>query len=757
MYSQKYSRQQYTLEQINGGPVKESHFKILISNITELAVEIVKNITLQNYHKITLCDGSNTNKTEMLNKILTNPKVNYIVTELTLNCIEQYDLVIFVDHTPTIIPKGPYIIVKTLGVTGQIFYNCIGENFKPIEKCDLYEELHSLYLANYDSNLDKFIENVQTYCKNININIINKFHKTYLYKLAPINSIIGSLVSQEVLKIANNILLLNKGYQYFEAFSCIQDNLILKNVENDRYGGQINIFGEEFQTKLKNSTCFIVGMGSIGNELFKNLLMMGVGNIVITDPKTITDANTGTHFLFGDNDIGKYKTDVSKLVAKDINKDVIVTGYQNYVNVKTEKLYDKKFYENITCVFGSVDNTDTRTYIDNRCVLFKTPFIDCGSDGFMGHTQVVIPYLTESYASINDPNEISYPLCAIASFPTIIEHCIIWAQEQLEEVFCKHVLIFEEYLKNPVDKEENREILLNIFNSIPNTRNGCYLIATKLLKKMYFDNIEELLNKFPPDYLLEDGTLFWAPPKKCPHTITFNDGVSQNFINIFTKLWMKTFIIPQNAYFPAVSEIPTDLSIYKNITFNIQQPNAKFVHYASILRAMNYDIEPINEFNSTKISEKIIPRLPSTSGLVAGLACLEFYKIIQKMDKIEDYKNSFVSFDNIIQSEPGTFNANGKYSLWDSFVVTNDEAPCVKDFIKLFETKYKINVTAIIYGSFMFYSTIFSNDKLTQRLEMNIVKLIETELKIKLEGTITLQIYDDNDDDEDLPSVLFMI
>jgi ubiquitin-activating enzyme E1 len=382
----------------------------------------------------------------------------------------------------------------------------------------------------------------------------------------------------------------------------------------------------------------------------------------------------------------------------------------------------------------------------------------------MGHTQTIIPNLTESYNSSNDKGEQTYPLCAVTSFPTIIEHCIIWAQEQLEEIFCKNVFIFKEYVANPdtIKKYDNGEgILLEIFNSIPHTFDGCYLMASKIFEKLFCDNINELLNKFPKDYVMDDGTLFWTEPKRCPHIIPVNDKtklISDKFVNICAKLWMSTFTIPKDILFPKVTSLPEDLSIYKKIIIKIQKPHAKLVYYGSTLRALNYDIPHIDEFNSAKISEKIIPRLGSTSSMVAGLAILEFCKIVQKKDKIEDFTNNFIDkFGSIINAEPIGCDTGGKYSIWDSFIVNSTEVKSTQDFIDLFQEKHNITITAIIYGNFMFYSTIFDNKKLDERLKMSIVDIIEKETQTKLQGQITLQIYDDSDDDDELPNVLFII
>ncbi len=65
----------------------------------------------------------------------------------------------------------------------------------------------------------------------------------------------------------------------------------------------------------------------------------------------------------------------------------------------------------------SQDNVEARNYVDEMCVRHKKWFIDSGTQGTKGHTQVVIPGISESYVNTLDPVEESIPLCTLKSFP----------------------------------------------------------------------------------------------------------------------------------------------------------------------------------------------------------------------------------------------------------------------------------------------------------------------------------------------------
>jgi ubiquitin-activating enzyme E1 len=63
-------------------------------------------------------------------------------------------------------------------------------------------------------------------------------------------------------------------------------------------------------------------------------------------------------------------------------------------------------------------------YMDQRCVLYAKPLLESGTLGTKGNTQVVIPFVSESYGSSQDPPEKQTPSCTLKSFPNVIQHCI---------------------------------------------------------------------------------------------------------------------------------------------------------------------------------------------------------------------------------------------------------------------------------------------------------------------------------------------
>ena len=103
-------------------------------------------------------------------------------------------------------------------------------------------------------------------------------------------------------------------------------------------------------------------------------------------------------------------------------------------------MYDETFFEGIDGVTNALDNVKARgllyillsslywlekgLYMDQRCVLYKKSLLESGTLGTKGNSQVIVPDLTESYASSQDPPEKETPSCTIKNFPNAINHTI---------------------------------------------------------------------------------------------------------------------------------------------------------------------------------------------------------------------------------------------------------------------------------------------------------------------------------------------
>src|SRR5262245_60044954 len=72
------------------------------------------------------------------------------------------------------------------------------------------------------------------------------------------------------------------------------------------------------QAKLDAARVLVVGAGALGNEILKNLALLGVGNVFVADVDTIERSNLSRSILYRESDTGLSKAEVACRTIKSI-------------------------------------------------------------------------------------------------------------------------------------------------------------------------------------------------------------------------------------------------------------------------------------------------------------------------------------------------------------------------------------------------------------------------------------------------------
>ncbi|CAN5451589.1 hypothetical protein BH10PLA1_BH10PLA1_10940 [soil metagenome] len=67
--------------------------------------------------------------------------------------------------------------------------------------------------------------------------------------------------------------------------------------EEDRFH-RFKLIGWWDQAKLARSKVLVIGAGALGNEIIKNLALLGVGHVMIADKDTIENSNLSRSVLY---------------------------------------------------------------------------------------------------------------------------------------------------------------------------------------------------------------------------------------------------------------------------------------------------------------------------------------------------------------------------------------------------------------------------------------------------------------------------
>jgi molybdopterin/thiamine biosynthesis adenylyltransferase len=144
-------------------------------------------------------------------------------------------------------------------------------------------------------------------------------------------------------------------------------------VETDRYARQRLIEWWK-QDRLQAARVLVAGAGALGNELLKNLALLGVGYLLIIDFDQIEYSNLSRTTLFNETDIGKSKVDSAAKVLTKLNPDVSI----HTINGDLFHDVGLGYYRHCHLVIGCLDNLAARSQVGLSCVLAGTPYLDGG-------------------------------------------------------------------------------------------------------------------------------------------------------------------------------------------------------------------------------------------------------------------------------------------------------------------------------------------------------------------------------------------
>lgn len=475
--------------------------------------------------------------------------------------------------------------------------------------------------------------------QNVEIEFDEKLIRELSYQargdLNPMAAFFGGVVAQEVLKAVSGKFSPIQQWLYFDSLESLPTSTA-RSVElckpiGSRYDGQIAVFGREYQEKISNVKQFLVGAGAIGCEMLKNWAMIGLGTgpqgeVIVTDMDSIEKSNLNRQFLFRTPDVGKMKSDCAASAVQIMNPDLVghITSLKDRVSPETEETFNEEFWTRLDGVTNALDNVEARTYVDRRCVFFRKPLLESGTLGTKGNTQVVLPHLTESYSSSQDPPEKEFPMCTVRSFPNKIDHTIAWAKEYMfENLFVSSPATVNLYLTQPnyiettLKQGGNQRAILETLRDYlttdrPRTFEDCIAWARLLFEREFNNKIQQLLYNFPKDSETSSGTPFWSGPKRAPDALKFDPSDPTHFGFVVAAANLHAF--NYNIKSPGL-----DKDIYLRELDNIIVPDFSPAEGVKI-QANDSDPDPNAEaqgssFDDTDELKKIIDLLPQPADL----------------------------------------------------------------------------------------------------------------------------------------------
>jgi molybdopterin/thiamine biosynthesis adenylyltransferase len=138
---------------------------------------------------------------------------------------------------------------------------------------------------------------------------------------------------------------------------------------------------------VRAASALVIGAGALGNEVAKNLAMMGVRLIVVVDRDTVEVANLTRSIFFREADHGRMKAEVLTKRLADFNPEVRILP----LNGDLEEVLGLGLVRRMDMIFSCLDNRLARRSINRMCQKLAKPWVDGSMENLLGDVTVYLP------------------------------------------------------------------------------------------------------------------------------------------------------------------------------------------------------------------------------------------------------------------------------------------------------------------------------------------------------------------------------
>lgn len=512
------------------------------------------------------------------------------------------------------------------------------------------------------------------------------------YRFPVIDSIIASIIAQEIVKITGTFTPLHQEFLIDYSEFYVKNDMYLNNLYKNKKKNFENIYGllsKQMIKELKNLRFFVIGCGALGCEYLKLLSILDCasdkGFIDVIDMDNIELSNLNRQFLFSESDIGLSKSEVAVQKIKSMKSDIRIQSFNEKLDSNNEDKFSRTFWKERDIIINALDNVDARKYVDSQCVRYDKPLFEAGTLGTKCNLQIIKPYETACYSESIDPINEEIPYCTVKYFPSKIEHCIEWSLEIFHTYFNELMTVLNKFLSDKNDFLEHIHSLNNDSLKLSILQNITYLvdflenenidILHKFIKNIYAElyiiPVQSLIKSFPKELLVDNTKYFWSGDKIYPIKINHTEQYlvfSASFFKMlkscisFSVNYQADNLLPQevesiengNLYKLSIKDndkiniegvdytskidgllkklsgkkLHSKYSICKQDLNDTYENHISFIHNISNIRALIYSIKPINYIECKLLACKITPALSSTTTLITALSFMEILKYI---------------------------------------------------------------------------------------------------------------------------------
>ena len=170
--------------------------------------------------------------------------------------------------------------------------------------------------------------------------------------------------------------------------------------DDDRFA-RFRLIGWWDQERLARARVLVIGAGALGNEILKDLALLGVGQVFVADRDRIENSNLSRSILFRERDCGRPKAEVAAERAAEIYPGIRVRPFTGNV------VYDlgQGIYRWADVILGGLDNREARVAINLAAARAGKVWIDGAIERLDGVARVFDPATGPCYECTMGEND----------------------------------------------------------------------------------------------------------------------------------------------------------------------------------------------------------------------------------------------------------------------------------------------------------------------------------------------------------------
>ncbi|MFX0071131.1 MAG: ThiF family adenylyltransferase [Candidatus Hermodarchaeota archaeon] len=173
---------------------------------------------------------------------------------------------------------------------------------------------------------------------------------------------------------------------------------MLTEDQKTRYSRQIlsSLIGEKGQEKISKIRVLQVGAGGLGSPCSLYLVAAGIAELDIIDNDIVSLSNLQRQILYNETHVGKDKVEAAKDVLSNLNSEVKINTYKDFIDEDSIK----KYLKNQDFIIDCSDNFKTKFLVNKMAVENNIRAVIAGIKDFYGQIITINPKKSACYQCI---------------------------------------------------------------------------------------------------------------------------------------------------------------------------------------------------------------------------------------------------------------------------------------------------------------------------------------------------------------------